>query len=677
MTISVGMIFPTIAQNIPSYLPSNGLVGWWPFNGNANDESGNLHNGVVNGATLASDRNKNLNSAYSFNGLSSFISCANPDFLASKNLTISFWVIITNKTSSSAQYLISKGNDASGGFYFSFYNNPPNFYGGFGPGASNVVGDVNPNAQTAPQTEWSHICFVYTGTEMKLYKNNTLIEIQPYTSGVFDKTNFLVFGKQNYSNYEYYSNCILDDIAIHNRALTQEEITKLYTATPPCTNPIATITPQGNTTFCQGGFVNLNASTGSNYTYQWYNNGQTINGVTNATYQATASGSYSVKVMDGTCNATSNATTVVVNQYPSSNVQVVGNTTICQGSSVTLSAQGSGTYLWSNGATSQSITVNQTGSYSLAVTQNGCTSNSTATAITVNPNPTASITPQGNTTFCQGGFVNLVANGGTSYQWNTGSSNSSISANQSGTYTVNVFNSFGCQATANQVVVVNANPNVTINNFNSVIYKTSSAIQLQGSPDGGTFSGEGVVGSTFNPLNVKLGAKAITYNYTSPQGCSGVASRAFVLADTVGNVCNITKYDTITTTVTKYDTVKVNKTIYDTVTITNNVTKYDTVSILKINVQLTTGVKANQLAMVTAFPNPTSDVLVLEVSDIQAFAGYKYKMLDIQGKEVYVSSITIAKTEISLKSLGAKGVYVLHILDANNTSIENKKIVLE
>ena len=37
---------------VPSYVPSNGLVGWWPFNGNANDESGNGNNGVVNGATL-------------------------------------------------------------------------------------------------------------------------------------------------------------------------------------------------------------------------------------------------------------------------------------------------------------------------------------------------------------------------------------------------------------------------------------------------------------------------------------------------------------------------------------------------------------------------------------------------------------------------------------------------
>ena len=45
------------AQTVPSYVPTNGLVGWWPFNGNANDESGNGNNGTVNGATLTLDRN--------------------------------------------------------------------------------------------------------------------------------------------------------------------------------------------------------------------------------------------------------------------------------------------------------------------------------------------------------------------------------------------------------------------------------------------------------------------------------------------------------------------------------------------------------------------------------------------------------------------------------------------
>ena len=59
----------TFAQ-VPSYVPTNGLVGYWPFNGNANDESGNGNNGTVNGATLTSDRFGNANGAYSFNGSS-------------------------------------------------------------------------------------------------------------------------------------------------------------------------------------------------------------------------------------------------------------------------------------------------------------------------------------------------------------------------------------------------------------------------------------------------------------------------------------------------------------------------------------------------------------------------------------------------------------------------------
>ena len=57
------------AQNLPSYVPANGLVGWWPFNGNANDESGNNNNGTVNGATLTSDRFGNQGSAFGFDGV--------------------------------------------------------------------------------------------------------------------------------------------------------------------------------------------------------------------------------------------------------------------------------------------------------------------------------------------------------------------------------------------------------------------------------------------------------------------------------------------------------------------------------------------------------------------------------------------------------------------------------
>ncbi|MEN9332697.1 MAG: hypothetical protein RLZZ94_1787 [Bacteroidota bacterium] len=74
---------------VPSYVPTNGLVGWWPFNGNANDESGNGNNGVVNSATLASDRVGNSTSAYNFNGQNNFINIPNSISLNPNIISIS------------------------------------------------------------------------------------------------------------------------------------------------------------------------------------------------------------------------------------------------------------------------------------------------------------------------------------------------------------------------------------------------------------------------------------------------------------------------------------------------------------------------------------------------------------------------------------------------------------
>ena len=56
-----------VNSQIPNYVPNNGLIAWYPFNGNANDESGNNNNGVVNGAVLTTDRYNSTNSAYNFN----------------------------------------------------------------------------------------------------------------------------------------------------------------------------------------------------------------------------------------------------------------------------------------------------------------------------------------------------------------------------------------------------------------------------------------------------------------------------------------------------------------------------------------------------------------------------------------------------------------------------------
>ena len=72
MNRSLLFVFLATAMNsyaqIPEYIPTDGLVAWYPFNGNVNDESGNGNDGVSDGAALTADRDGNLNSAYAFDG---------------------------------------------------------------------------------------------------------------------------------------------------------------------------------------------------------------------------------------------------------------------------------------------------------------------------------------------------------------------------------------------------------------------------------------------------------------------------------------------------------------------------------------------------------------------------------------------------------------------------------
>jgi len=185
----------------------------------------------------------------------------------------------------------------------------------------------------------------------------------------------------------------------------------------------------------------------------------------------------------------------------------------------------------------------------------------------------------------------------------------------------------------------------TSTSFNSYVFTNNTPINLSATPIGGTFSGDGILNNAFNPTKALLGKNAIKYNFKNTSGCADSTDFSMIMVDTLGNVCK--------------------KTINDTV------------SILKIHFQLTTGIKANTVTNISVYPNPTSDVLIIDANDSQALAGYTYRILDVQGKEIYNAPVTSSKTEIALKTLGAKGVYVLHIVDANGISIENKKIVLQ
>jgi hypothetical protein len=90
---------------------SDGLVAYYPFNGNANDESGNGHNGIVNGtgATLTNDRFGNANKAYSFNGTGSYIRVnVNTADWFYNDFSITVWVNFKNFTNTYPQIIWSE-----------------------------------------------------------------------------------------------------------------------------------------------------------------------------------------------------------------------------------------------------------------------------------------------------------------------------------------------------------------------------------------------------------------------------------------------------------------------------------------------------------------------------------------------------------------------------------------
>ncbi len=158
-------------------------------------------------------------------------------------------------------------------------------------------------------------------------------------------------------------------------------------------------------------------------------------------------------------NASSAQIPVTVNPMPVATITASGPTTFCAGGSVTLTASPGTAYLWSTGATTQSITVNASGNYSVAVTANGCTATSTPATVTVSPLPTPAITASGPTAFCEGGSVTLTATPAASYLWSNGATAQSITVNAAGAYSVTVADANGCTGTsAPTVVTVNPPP---------------------------------------------------------------------------------------------------------------------------------------------------------------------------------------------------------------------------
>ncbi len=210
----------TMAQ-IPNYVPTNGLVGWWPFTGNANDLSGNGNNGTINGGvTLTTDRFNNLNRAYSFDGNADYINCGNtPSVNMTGSLTISAWLYASDLTD--ARGVVTKSPIG---------NSYALVVGAYNISNLNFLG-IN-TGYLVPTFSWVHVVSVFDAASqtIRLYNNGVLYGTQsvPFNSIGTSSDNLCLGTHRPTFTPNWSWSGKLDDIGIWNRALNQQEIAYLY-----------------------------------------------------------------------------------------------------------------------------------------------------------------------------------------------------------------------------------------------------------------------------------------------------------------------------------------------------------------------------------------------------------------------------------------------------------------
>ena len=306
------------------------------------------------------------------------------------------------------------------------------------------------------------------------------------------------------------------------------------------TNPVVNLGP--NQTICASSPSILDAgNTGS--TYLW------STGATTQTIAAANAGSYSVRV--NTPTGCTLYDTVTIANLPAVTVSLGANKEVCPGTTTTLDAGNAGlTYLWSTGATTQTITAG-TGTYTVAVTNaSGCVGIDTI-VVTNKTAPVVSLGADQN--ICTSDTITLDAgNAGATYLWSTGATTQTIRVSLANTYTVAVTNVAGCTTNDAIVITNKAVPNST---FTTQVVDTTKGQQVKftavsapgtsyawnfGDPNSTSntsslsapthlFSAAGNYTVTLTVTNVGTGCKSVTQIAVSVTGLANDFAKAFKL----------------------------------------------------------------------------------------------------------------------------------------------------
>ena len=231
------------AQDLPSYIPTDGLVAYYPFNGNANDESGNGHHATVNGAILSSDRDGNNDKAYEFshdgasfgNNHQSIYIPFHSDF-QSENFTVSIWFKADSYgwdgNSKIESTLFSKREDSYQANQATYrIQLSSNFIrsGIGGPDGDNLPG-CDTNSDQPILGAWYHAASTFDGATLKQYVNGVKVSETDCDLSHNDiSTSGIMLGQTWQGNgYWYHLDGKLDEFLVYNKAMTEQEMENYY-----------------------------------------------------------------------------------------------------------------------------------------------------------------------------------------------------------------------------------------------------------------------------------------------------------------------------------------------------------------------------------------------------------------------------------------------------------------
>lgn len=206
----------------------SGLVGYWPFDGNANDRSRNANNGTTHGVTATTNRVGAADSAYFFDGSGTYVGIADSSSLGVTNMTLAFWFRLDS--SSTAREVVNKmGAEGTRSLSFGSEYADSDRTIRFRICTDGSLGTLTdcPSKTAITAGTWYHFAGTYDGSEMCVYINGALEQSVPKSGAIFNSAEEVKVGR-----YGYYSGWVfhgaIDNVIIWNRALSSNEVWHVY-----------------------------------------------------------------------------------------------------------------------------------------------------------------------------------------------------------------------------------------------------------------------------------------------------------------------------------------------------------------------------------------------------------------------------------------------------------------